>query len=406
MRSLVIGVLFVVLCVGLSHAETAEEDLLVSPRYCLKEIRKSDERIRSHGYPAETHEVTTEDGYVLTLFRIPYSPKLKNQNAQRQPVFLQHGLFSNSDCFLCSGPDNSLAYLLADAGYDVWLGNARGNIYSRANTLISLNSYKFWHFDWHEIGTIDLPAMIDYILDLTGYKQLHYAGHSQGTTVYLVMLTERPEYNAKIKSGHLLAPCAFFEHGKSFIFNLLGPLVGTPGGIWNQLLVDSELIPHNDLINRVVDNSCNAASAICKNGFMLFANGGYENANVSSMQVLIETHPAGSSSNQGIHFLQLWASHEFRQYDWGTKKNNELYGQDLPPDYDLSKITAPTHSYSSNNDALCGPKDVDTLVSKFTHLVEDHRVPLQSFNHLDFIIARNMKELVNDLIIDRVQSYD
>jgi len=124
------------------------------------------------------------------------------------------------------------------------------------------------------------------------------------------------------------------------------------------------------------------------------------------MSVLIETHPAGSSSNQGIHYLQLWKSGEFRQYDWGTKKNKELYGQELPPDYDLSQITAPTHSYSSNNDALCGPEDVDTLVKNFVHLTEDYRVPVQSFNHLDFIIARNMKELVNDPIIERINSYE
>ncbi|KAH8350660.1 hypothetical protein KR067_011801 [Drosophila pandora] len=386
------------LAVGLAAAEKSD--------YCLSEIIKSDERIRSHGYPAESHTVVTEDGYVLTLFRIPYSHKLKNQNEKRPPVLLQHGLFSNSDCFLSSGPDNSLAYLLADAGYDVWLGNARGNIYSRENNIISINSPKFWHFDWHEIGTIDIPAMIDYIIDETGHSQVHYAGHSQGTTVYLVMLSERPEYNEKVKSGHLLAPCAFFEHGSSFIFKAMGPLVGTPGGLWNQLLVDTELIPHNNLVNRVVDNSCHLSNSICNNAFIMFANGGYVNSNASSMSVLIETHPAGSSSNQGIHFLQLWASHEFRQYDWGTKKNQEIYGQELPPDYDLSLITAPTHSYSSNNDALCGPKDVDTLVSKFTHLTEDHRVPVQSFNHLDFIIAKNMKELVNDLVIERINSYE
>jgi len=124
------------------------------------------------------------------------------------------------------------------------------------------------------------------------------------------------------------------------------------------------------------------------------------------MQKLIETHPGGSSSNQGIHYLQLWASHAFRQYDWGAKRNMELYGQELPPDYDLSLITAKTHSYSSQNDALCGPQDVDTLVSEFTNLEEDHRVPWESFNHLDFIVANNMKELVNDLVIERINKHE
>ncbi|XP_016997143.2 lipase 3 [Drosophila takahashii] len=397
MNPIVYALLFS-LVAGLTAAEKSD--------YCLSEIVKSDERIRSHGYPTETHQVTTSDGYVLTLFRIPYSHKLKNQNENRPAILLQHGLFSNSDCWLSSGPDNSLAYLLVDAGYDVWLGNARGNIYSRENNLISLNSHKFWHFDWHEIGSIDIPAMVDYILAITGQAQIHYAGHSQGTTVFLIFLIMRPEYNAFIKSAHLLAPCAYFGNGSSFIFKLLVPLVGEPGGLWNQLMVDTELIPHNNLVNRVVDNSCHMSNTICNNAFIMFANGGYVNSNASSMSVLIETHPAGSSSNQGIHYLQLYKSGEFRQYDWGTKKNMELYGQELPPDYDLSLITAPTHLYSSNNDALCAPKDVDKLVENFVNLKEDYRVPVQSFNHLDFIIARNMKELVNDPIIERINAYE
>lgn len=42
--------------------------------------------VRSKGYPLETHSVTTEDGYILGMFRIP--PRKVNSPV----VLLQHGL--------------------------------------------------------------------------------------------------------------------------------------------------------------------------------------------------------------------------------------------------------------------------------------------------------------------------
>ena len=336
---------------------------------------------------------------------------MKNQNAKRPAILLQHGLFSNSDCWVSTGPDYALAYLLADAGFDVWLGNARGNIYSRENTKMSLNSPKFWAFDWHDIGTIDIPAMIDYIIEETGEQQIHYAGHSQGTTVYFVMMSQRPEYNTKIKSAHMLAPCAFFEHGSSVVFRVLRPLMGKPGGIWNQVLKDAELLPQNSLIASVADTACGTDPSLkflCKNLWVLFAGEGYTNTNLTAMQVLVETHPGGASSNQVIHYIQLTDCNEgrFCQMDYGSKQNQKIYGQSSPPDYNLNNIKAPTYLYSSYNDGLCDAKDVDTLVENMPNLAGDYRVPEQSFNHLDFIVAHNMKELVNDPVITNIFKHE
>lgn len=104
------------------------------------------------------------------------------------------------------------AYILADAGYDVWMGNARGNTYSRKHKKLDPNKSRFWNFSWHEIGVIDVPAMIDYALAFSGQKTLFHVGHSQGTTTFYVMCSERPEYNDKIKAQFSLAPIAYMKH--------------------------------------------------------------------------------------------------------------------------------------------------------------------------------------------------
>ena len=39
-----------------------------------------------------------------------------------------------------------VAFILSDAGYDVWLGNYRGNTYSRAHEHLDPDELDFWMF--------------------------------------------------------------------------------------------------------------------------------------------------------------------------------------------------------------------------------------------------------------------
>jgi len=57
--------------------------------------------IRKAGYPAESHVVMTEDGYLLTLHRIP-------GGNDSLPVLLQHGLLSSSADWVLLGKNKAL----------------------------------------------------------------------------------------------------------------------------------------------------------------------------------------------------------------------------------------------------------------------------------------------------------
>lgn len=129
------------------------------------------------------------------------------------------------------GPKTALAYYLSDLGYDIWLGNARGGRYSRNHTSLSVEDKRFWMFSFHEMGYYDIPAMIDYILEKTNQENLHYIGHSQGTTAFFVMASERPKYNKKIRLASLLAPVAF-------MVNFRAPLLRAYALIFNQVEVN------------------------------------------------------------------------------------------------------------------------------------------------------------------------
>lgn len=216
--------------------------------------------MKGDGYPVESHNVTTSDGYVLTMFRIPYSPKLQNQNKSNTVVFLQHGLLGSSDCWILNGADNALAYNLADAGYDVWMGNARGTTYSRRNVKIPSILPTFWDFSWNEIAVIDMPAMIDYALNKTGKKDCHYVGHSQGTTVYFVMLSTLTENNKKIRSAHMLAPVAFMDHMQTPL-TVLAPLTANPNVV-TALIGSNEFMPTSDLLALLGDVACKDESLV------------------------------------------------------------------------------------------------------------------------------------------------
>lgn len=159
--------------------------------------------LRKYGYAVEVHQIETKDGFLLSAHRIP--------KPGAQPVLLVHGLEDSSAVWILTGPCCGLGYLLSDRGYDIWMLNVRGNRYSRKHRKYHPIMRQFWDYSFHEMGVYDLPATIDYVLAHSeGYKQLHYIGHSQGTTVSYVLGAERPDYMKKIKLMQSLAPSAFF----------------------------------------------------------------------------------------------------------------------------------------------------------------------------------------------------
>lgn len=60
-------------------------------------------------------------------------------------------VLDSSNTWVLNSVTESLAFILADAGFDVWLGNNRGNCYSQYNTHLSPDDVAFWAFSYDGI---------------------------------------------------------------------------------------------------------------------------------------------------------------------------------------------------------------------------------------------------------------
>lgn len=198
--------------------------------------------------PAEFHYVQTDDGYILGVHRIVRHPTSRNY---RGVMFLMHGMGGSSPCYIMY-PNVSAGYYFWMAGYDIWMGNARGNSFSRNHTTLSPDDAEFWKFSWHEIGYYDLPAMIDYALKIANETKLMYIGHSQGVTSAMVLLSMRPEYNDKIIILHAMTPPVIMKyHSPPFPTIIAGMALQQLDAIEVLFAFSIKIIPNEPLVERL-----------------------------------------------------------------------------------------------------------------------------------------------------------
>lgn len=121
-------------------------------------------------------------------------------------------------------PGQSLGYVLADAGFDVWMGNVRGNNYSRAHQTLNPDTDRaYWQFSFDQYAKLDMPAMLQHIERTTGNSKVFYVGHSQGTSMAFAALSKHAEVYNRIKYFVALAPVVSLANTNNPEMHLLAP---------------------------------------------------------------------------------------------------------------------------------------------------------------------------------------
>ncbi|XP_026264763.2 gastric triacylglycerol lipase isoform X2 [Urocitellus parryii] len=315
------------------------------------------------GYPSEEYEVVTEDGYILGVFRIPYGKK----NSENK-----------------------------DAGYDVWLGNSRGNTWSRRNLYYSPDSVEFWAFSFDEMAKYDLPATIDFIVKKTGQEKIHYVGHSQGTTIGFIAFSTNPTLARRIKTFYALAPVATVKYATS----LLTKLSLIPSPLFKIIFGNRIFLPHNFFYGFLGTEVCSRElmDLLCSNALFIMCGFDSKNLNTSRFDVYLAHNPAGTSVQDVLHWAQAARSGKFQAFDWGSPfQNMRHYNQRTPPYYNVTAMSVPIAVWNGGNDILADPHDVNILLPKLSNLI--YHKEILPYNHLDFIWAINApQEVYNEML--------
>ncbi|XP_024600601.1 lysosomal acid lipase/cholesteryl ester hydrolase [Neophocaena asiaeorientalis asiaeorientalis] len=371
--------LVVCLVLGTLHSEVSRGKLApVDP-----ETNMNVSEIISHwGFPSEEHLVVTEDGYILCLNRIPHGRKNHSDRGPKPVVFLQHGLLADSSNWVTNLPNTSLGFILADAGFDVWMGNSRGNTWSRKHKTLSIDQDEFWAFSYDEMANYDLPASISFILNKTGQEQVYYVGHSQGTTIGFIAFSRIPELAKKIKMFFALAPVTSAQFATS-------PLVKL--GRFSDLLIKDlfgvkEFLPQSTFVKWLSTHVCTHVilEELCGNVFFVMCGFNERNLNMSRVAVYGTHSPAGTSVQNMLHWSQLIKLQKFQAFDWGSSAKNYFhYNQSYPPSYNVRDMLVRTAVWSGGQDWLADVSDVSVLLTQISNLVYHKHIP--EWEHLDFI---------------------
>ncbi|CAH2096566.1 unnamed protein product [Euphydryas editha] len=349
------------------------------------------------GYPVQEYYVVTQDGYILKLFHIP--------GDRSKPILLMHGIIDSADTFIIRGK-TSLSVGLADAGYDVWLGNSRGNRYSRRHLSLDPNIDKeFWDFSFHELGYYDLPAMIDFILDETGVKSLSAVGHSQGNTIFLVLGATRPEYNDKIKVMVSLSPVCYLSNINNAVLYLMNFIPAIDQ--FYRLIGEEEFLGDDTALIRLYRNICGSKKSygVCANGIMFsLAGSDPDGMEPDFFPTVVKHYPTGTSKKNVIHVSQIGLRRSFAKFDYGCK-NIEVYNSSKPPEYDLGKVSMKVVLLVGRNDEISRLEDVRLLESKLPNVVNSTILKHEKFNHIDAVWGRNMSVYLFPYIFDILSKY-
>ncbi|RMZ13180.1 hypothetical protein D0864_00485 [Hortaea werneckii] len=362
------------------------------------------------GYVAEEHIVQTKDGYLLGLHRVVgRQGSVQGQQGQRvnsgegsvqkKVVYLHHGLLMNSEVWVClTDRERCLPFVLVEQGYDVWLGNNRGNKYSKKSVHSKPTEARFWDFSMDQFAFHDIPDSINYILETTRQSNLSYIGFSQGTAQAFATLSIHPTLNEKVNLFIALAPAmappglasgtvaSLCKSNPEVLFLAFGrrAILGS-ATMWQALLYPA-------IFTWFIDKSL----------AFLF---NWQTRNISPHQKLA-AYPhlySFTSTKCVVHWFQIIRNGTFQMFDDETTTpfavgNSSKYYKVAK--FPTRNIKTPIHLIYGGSDSLV---DIKLMLKELPR----HTVArgIQKYEHLDLLWASDVNRLVFPHVLEALEMY-
>jgi pimeloyl-ACP methyl ester carboxylesterase len=307
-----------------------------------------------------------------------------------------------------SQPETSLSlpYMLSDAGFDVWLGNTRGNVFSLGNTNMSINTTQYWDaVDLDNMASKDVPSILSYVRRESNVSRVHWVGHSQGGGILIMALAKNPSLKDQLDTSVLLAPGVHMQHLhvpllKFFAdhhldtfwnkhgFDIKGLETGKyyfPGPKFQRFM---EFWTGRTPLCRISTRICNAI------GKILGVNvGDPSNLDWRSMANAYKYDSGGSSFHDMMHWAQRIREDKIREFDWGSANPQHYNGSKTAPLYNLSKITGTRLAvFDGDRDLFVTQEDIASLVAEVPKENWIEHTTMKKYAHFDFVWGKDAHE--------------
>jgi len=360
-----------------------------------------------YGYYCEEHIVQTGDGYLLGLHRLGWrqgeedvrvNSGDKAKSVKKKVVYLHHGLMMNSEVWVClTDKERCLPFELVERGYDVWLGNNRGNKYSKKSIHHPPTSSAFWNFSMDQFAFHDIPDSISYILETTHQPSLSYIGFSQGTAQAFATLSIHPTLNEKVDVFIALAPAmspkgvasgivdSFVKASPDILYLAFGRKTILPSAtMWQSIL-------YPPIFVRMIDSSLR----------FLF---NWTAVNITPEQKLA-AYPhlySYSSTKSVVHWFQIIRNGTFQMYDDEAPNpiisNRSKY-------YKVAKF--PTKNIKTPIVLVYGGSDSLVDIAVMLKELPSHTIAkeIPHYEHLDFLWAESVNTLVFPHVFEALDEF-